>query len=80
MASFMGMVVKRVQDDLNDGKPLVRGKYSNDGPLSKMNPRPGEKVQKFYCEECREFHEGSVLGGPVGDPHERQVQAIRGVE
>jgi len=53
-------------------RPLMRGKYANDGPLSKMNPRPGEKVQKFYCEECREFHEGSVLGGPVGDPHKQE--------
>jgi hypothetical protein len=64
-------VVQRVMDDLNDGKPLVRGKYTNDGPLSKMNPRPGEKVQKFYCEECKEFHEGSVLGGAV-DPHKQE--------
>jgi len=48
-------------------KEVLKGKYSNDGPLSRMNPRPGEKVEKFYCPDCEEWHEGSVLGGPIVD-------------
>ena len=32
-------------------------------------PRPGEKIQKFWCEGRKDWHEGSVLGGPIGDPH-----------
>ena len=46
-------------------KEVLKGKYSNDGPLSRMNPRPGEEIQKFWCEGCEEWHEGSVLGGLV---------------
>ena len=70
--ALLGAVIDRVRADLNDEKQLTqmaKGPYSNDGPLSKMNPRPGEKVQKSWCPDCREWHEGSVLGGPVGDPH-----------
>lgn len=31
------------------------------------------EVQKFWCSECREWHEVSVLGGPIGDPHEQRT-------
>lgn len=38
-------------------------------------PRPGEKIQKFWCPECQDWHEGSVLGGPIGDPHKERQNA-----
>lgn len=52
------MVVARARADLNDGRPLTE-----------MRQRPGEKVEKFWCKGCEDWHEGSVLGGPIGDPH-----------
>jgi hypothetical protein len=55
---LLDKVLERARADLNDGRPLTE-----------MRQRPGEKVQKFWCPECREFHGGSVLGGPIGDPH-----------
>lgn len=33
-------------------------------------PRPGEKIQEFWCDECLEWHRGSVLGGPIGGEHD----------
>lgn len=32
-------------------------------------PRPGERVQTWWCEECQEWHRGTVLGGLIGNPH-----------
>jgi hypothetical protein len=52
------MVVARARADPNDGRPLTE-----------MRQRPGEKVEKFWCKGCEDWHEGSVLGGPIGDPH-----------
>lgn len=43
-----------------------------DQPVS--TPRPGERVQRWWCVDCELWHEGSVLGGPVvghGDDKER---------
>lgn len=60
---LLSVVVDRPRADLNDGNPL-----------SQMKPRPGEKIQKFWCEGCEEWHEGSVLGGPVGDPHGEAIK------
>jgi hypothetical protein len=52
------MLVARARADLNDGRPLTE-----------MRQRPGEKVEKFWCKGCEDWHEGSVLGGPIGDQH-----------
>ena len=65
--ALLGAVVKRARADLNDGKPLTE--MRKESALAAMNPRPGEKIQKFWCEGCETWHEGSVLGGPIGDPH-----------
>lgn len=35
------------------------------------SPRPGERVQRFWCDGCRKWHQASVLGGVVGEPHKR---------
>lgn len=32
------------------------------------HPRPGERVQTFWCDGCREWHRASVLGGAVHEP------------
>lgn len=39
------------------------------GARQEAEPRPGERIQEFWCDECQEMHRGSVLGGPIGDPH-----------
>lgn len=52
--ALLGAVVERARADLNDGQPLTE-----------MSPRPGERVQRFWCEGCRTWHEASVLGGTV---------------
>lgn len=58
-AALLDVVIARARADLNDGKPLTE-----------MKPRPGEKIQKFWCDGCDEWHTASVLGGMmVGDPH-----------
>lgn len=57
-AVLLGAVVNRARADLNDGQPLTQ-----------MSSRPGERVQKFWCDGCRKYHEASVLGGAIGDPH-----------
>jgi hypothetical protein len=63
--ALMGTVVERARADLNDGRPLTE----------MQEPRPGERVQTFWCEGCRDWHTGSVLGGPIGDPHgEREAK------
>lgn len=54
--ALLGAAVNRARADLNDGRPLTE-----------MRPRPGERIQKFYCEGCQEWHEGSVLGGPISE-------------
>lgn len=33
-------------------------------------PRPGERIQEWWCDECQEMHRGSVLGGPIGGEHD----------
>lgn len=38
--------------------------------LLNQKPRPGEKIQEFWCDECQEWHRGSVLGGPIGGEHD----------
>jgi hypothetical protein len=55
----MGVVVDRARADLNDGRPLTETR----------EPRPGERIQTWFCEDCQTEHKGSVLGGPIGDPH-----------
>lgn len=60
--ALMGLVVDRARADLNDGRPLTE-----------MGQRPGERVQTFWCDLCEEWHTGSVLGGPIGDPHGEQT-------
>lgn len=57
--ALMGEVVDRARADLNDGKPLTEMR----------EPRPGERIQTWFCDGCRDWHTGSVLGGPIGDPH-----------
>lgn len=52
--ALLGVVIDRARADLNDGQHLTQ-----------MSPRPGERVQKFWCRECQEYHEASVLGGVV---------------
>lgn len=59
--ALLSMALNRARADLNDGRPLTE-----------MRARPGERIQRFWCEGCKEFHEGSVLGGPIGDPHAGQ--------
>lgn len=54
--------------DLDDDRPLTEMRQQ-ESALAAMNPRPGEKIQKFWCQGCEAWHEGSVLGGPIGDPH-----------
>lgn len=56
---LVGMVVNRARADLNDGQPLTE-----------MSARPGDLVQRFWCRECRAWHQASVLGGAAGDVHE----------
>lgn len=56
--ALFGMVINRARADLNDGQPLTE-----------MSSRPGERAQEFWCAGCRKWHEASVLGGIVGDPH-----------
>lgn len=56
---LMGAVVDRARADPNDGKPLIE----------MQEPRPGERIQTWFCEDCQEEHTGSVLGGLIGDPH-----------
>lgn len=56
--ALLGAVVGRARADLNDGQPLTQ-----------MSSRPGERVQKFWCEGCRQWHQASVLGGVVGGTH-----------
>lgn len=51
-AALTRMVINRVREDLNEGRPLTE-----------MKVRAGERVQRFWCEGCGEWHEGSVLGG-----------------
>jgi hypothetical protein len=46
-----------------------RNRVPGDLYYKEGTPRPGEKIQEFWCPECKEWHKGSVLGGPVGDPH-----------
>ena len=48
-----------------------QNRVPGDPYYKEKSPRPGERIQKFWCEGCKEWHEGSVLGGPVGDTHER---------
>lgn len=56
--ALLGEAVERARADLNDGCPLTE-----------MGPRPGERIQTWFCEDCQEGHTGTVLGGPIGDPH-----------
>lgn len=56
--ALLGVVIDRARADLNDGQPLTE-----------MSSRPGERVQKFWCDGCKSWHEASVLGGAVGDTH-----------
>ena len=41
-------------------------------PILESEPksRPGEKIQEFWCEDCREWHRASVLGGAVTEETE----------
>lgn len=55
---LMRTVVTRARADLNNGKALTQART-----------RPGEKIQTWWCDGCETWHEGSVLGGPIGDPH-----------
>lgn len=50
---------------LHDGNCPVHGFVRKQA----VDPRPGEKIQEFWCDECQEMHRGSVLGGSIGDPH-----------
>jgi hypothetical protein len=59
MGALMGVVVDRARADLNDGRPLTEMR----------EPRAGERIQTWFCEGCQDWHTGSVLGGPIGDPH-----------
>jgi hypothetical protein len=36
---------------------------------AEAQPRAGERVQQFWCDDCKEWHRASVLGGPIGEPH-----------
>lgn len=38
--------------------------------LDTTKPRPGERIQVWWCDECQEWHRGSVLGGPIGGEHD----------
>lgn len=43
-------------------------------------PRPGERIQEFWCDDCKEWHRGSVLGGPVehkSDPLPLEHQPLK---
>jgi hypothetical protein len=51
-----------------------RNRVPGDPYYKEKSPRPGERIQKFWCEGCKDWHEGSVLGGPVGDPHGERTQ------
>jgi hypothetical protein len=53
------LVVERARADLNEGRPLTE--------MRKL--RAGEEIQTWWCQGCEEWHTGSVLGGPIGDPH-----------
>lgn len=52
--ALLDAVVRRARADLNYGKPLTE-----------IKQRPGEKVQRWYCVGCNEWHEASVLGGAI---------------
>lgn len=56
---LMQMAVDRARTDLDDGRPLTEMR----------EPRPGERIQTWFCEDCQEEHTGTVLGGLIGDPH-----------
>lgn len=60
----MGMTYEL--DDVE--KDALVGKAQG-SPLSQMKPRPGEKIQTFWCDGCECWHTASVIGGLVGDPH-----------
>lgn len=55
--ALMAATVARARTALNGGRPLTE-----------MSVRPGERIQTFWCEGCKDWHTGSVLGGPIGDP------------
>lgn len=57
--ALAGLVVERARAELNEGRPLTE----------MAKPRAGEEIQTWFCEGCEEWHTGSVLGGPIGDPH-----------
>lgn len=58
LEALMGATVAMARTALNDGRPLTE-----------VSARPGERIQTFWCEGCKDWHTGSVLGGPIGDPH-----------
>jgi hypothetical protein len=56
--ALLESVVDRARADLSDGRPLTQ-----------MQPRPGERIQEWWCQESRTWYRGSVLGGPCGDEY-----------
>lgn len=54
--ALLGAVIDRARADLDGGQPLTE-----------MSSRPGERVQEFWCDGCRVWHEASVMGGMVGE-------------
>lgn len=53
--ALLGQVIDRARADLNNGQPLTE-----------MTARPGERVQRFWCNGCRMWHKASVLGEKTG--------------
>lgn len=53
--------------DYSDGRPATKECPNCEAEPSE--PRPGERIQTWFCEDCRTEHTGSVLGGLIGDPH-----------
>lgn len=42
----------------------------NEGQTDLTTPRPGERIQTWWCKDCGEEHTASVLGGVVVPPLE----------
>lgn len=56
-------------DRIDAAIDAVNAEVRANGGVLPAEPRPGERIQTWFCEDCQTQHTGSVLGGLIGDPH-----------